>query len=376
MGGYKRHSQLRTGICLLAAALALRAAMTGSSLFRQAAQTAASSSSVIQTMLQAELGTAPAAALANAAVQAVSETVPPVSDETDSGSDAAGETADTEDAPASLEAAQTDEQTSEAPAQTDTDADSITVPVFSEADSADLTIDNATGYEVDTAALLTQALPLDFSGDGPKILIVHTHTSEAYTPSDGWEYEESDNLRTIDDTCNMLRIGDEIASVLEDAGIEVLHDRTYHDYPVYNGAYSRALTTIEAYLEDYPSIQMVLDVHRDASENPDGTLSDPTVTIDGQESAQLLLVVGTDAGGLEHPNWQENLSAALKLQVLLSQAAPGICRDLDLRTERFNQHVTAGSLLVEIGSAGNTMEEALLAARIFAEAVAALAGKS
>jgi stage II sporulation protein P len=260
-----------------------------------------------------------------------------------------------------------------APAEETPESEPESTPLTFTADQADLIgLENETGYDVDVEALLTVPLDLDLTVDGPLVLIVHTHTAEAYTPSAGWEYEPSDTLRTLDEDCNMLRVGDEIAEALEAGGVAVLHDRTYHDYPAYNGAYSRALTTIQAYLDQYPSIQMVLDVHRDAAENSDGTLAAPTVTVDGQTMAQVMLVVGTDDGGLEHPDWRGNLSCALKLQVLLEQAAPGLCRDLDLRQERFNQHMTPASLLVEVGSAGNTMDQVLPAARLLGQTLAEL----
>ena len=117
---------------------------------------------------------------------------------------------------------------------------------------------------------------------------------------------------------------------------------------------------------------MVLDVHRDAVEDRAGFPAALTANIDGEEYARLMLVVGTDEGGLPHPDWQENLANALKLQALLNRSAPGLCRDLDLRTERFNQHETPGSLLVEVGASGNTLAEALRSARILGNALVKL----
>lgn len=234
-----------------------------------------------------------------------------------------------------------------------------------EADAIDIT--GACSYEVDKAALLTRPSALDFSGAGPKVLIVHTHTSEAYTQSDGWTYEESDELRTADAAQSIVRVGDEIAAVLESHGIETLHETALNDYPSYNGAYARMETTIEDWLTQYPSIQMVLDVHRDAVEDRAGFPAALTAKIDGEEYARLMLVVGTDEGGLTHPRWQENLANALKLQALVNRSAPGLCRDIDLRTERFNQHETDGSLLCEFGASGNTLSQALRTARVFAD---------
>ena len=171
----------------------------------------------------------------------------------------------------------------------------------------------------------------------------------------GFEYPESDELRTQDSRYSVIRIGDEIAQILQDAGIDVLPDTEPNDYPNYNGAYERMRQTIEGYLAAYPTIQMVLDLHRDAAEDAGGVPVALTAYPDGEACAELMLVVGTDEGGLPHPDWQENLANALKLQALLNRSAPGLCRDLDLRTERFNQHETPGSLLVEVGASGNKM---------------------
>ena len=243
---------------------------------------------------------------------------------------------------------------------------------FTDAEADAIEISGACSYSVDKRALLRQPTTLDFSQDGPKVLIVHTHSCEAYTPTPAWDYTASDRYRTRDETRSVLRVGSEIQAVLEDAGIETIHDTALNDDPAYSGAYARMLTTIEGYLARYPSIQMVLDVHRDAVENPDGTQVCYTTELDGERCAQVMLVVGTDEGGLPHPDWQENLANALKLQALLNRSAPGLCRDLDLRTERFNQHETPGSLLVEVGASGNTLAEALRSARILANALVKL----
>lgn len=243
-------------------------------------------------------------------------------------------------------------------------------PVFS-ADEADaIAIAGLCSYRPDKQALLTRPSALSLSEDGPAVLIVHTHSSEAYTMEAGFEYPESDALRTLDERYSVVRVGDEIADILTEAGISVLHDTQPNDYPNYNGAYERMRQTIEGYLAEYPSIQMVLDVHRDAAEDADGNPVALTAEVNGEACAELMLVVGTDEGGLTHPDWQENLANALKVQALLNRSAPGLCRNLDLRTERFNQHETPGSLLVEVGASGNTLAEALRAARIFGQALA------
>ena len=243
---------------------------------------------------------------------------------------------------------------------------------FTDDEAAAITVAGACSYAVDKRALLQRQSQLDFSQEGPKVLIVHTHSSEAYTQEAGWEYTPSDTLRTEDAARSVIRVGDEIAAILNERGIETLHDAALNDYPSYSGAYARMQTTIERYLAEFPSIQMVIDVHRDAAIDETGAPVALAKTVNGERCAQLMLVVGTDEGGLEHPNWQENLANALKLQAILNRAAPGLCRDLDLRTERFNQNLTPGSLLCEFGSTGNTLAEAIRSARIFGAALADL----
>lgn len=259
----------------------------------------------------------------------------------------------------------------EAPAEQETEAEPVDPPLVFSADEADaIGIVGACSYQPDKQALLTRPSALSLSDDGPAVLIVHTHSSEAYTMEAGFEYQESDALRTLDEQYSVIRVGDEIADILTEAGISVLHDTQPNDYPNYNGAYERMRQTIEGYLAEYPSIQMVLDIHRDAAEDADGNPVALTAEADGEACAELMLVVGTDEGGLSHPDWQENLANALKIQTLLNRSAPGLCRNLNLRTERFNQHETPGSLLVEVGASGNTLAEALRSARILGQALA------
>lgn len=227
-------------------------------------------------------------------------------------------------------------------------------------------------YTVDKAALLARPSTLDFSGDGPKILILHTHATEAYTQEPGWEYEASGEYRTLDTNRSVVQVGRVLAETLEAHGIQVIHDEALNDYPSYNGSYAAALERIQQWLDQYPGIQMVIDIHRDAVADESGQAVALSATENGESCARLMLVVGTDQGGLSHPNWQENLANALKLQSVLAGAYPGLCRSLDLRTERFNQHMTPGSLLVEVGSNGNTLQQAMRAAQLLGEGLASM----
>ena len=228
-------------------------------------------------------------------------------------------------------------------------------------------ISNTTDHTLDVTAL-TDTFDAELTDEGPQILILHTHGSEAYTPTAGTDVVWSGNLRTTDSRYNVVQVGDEMADVFSEAGISVLHDRTLYDYPSYNEAYDRSLAAIESYLAQYPSLRFILDVHRDAIEDGQGNQYKVVSTIDGVgTAAQLTLVVGSDGSGLPHPNWMENLTLAVALQEDLLTSYPTLMRPILLRNSRYNQHATTGSLLVEVGAAGNSPEEAALAGRLFAE---------
>ena len=228
-------------------------------------------------------------------------------------------------------------------------------------------ISNSTKYTL-TGEELLKPFAAELTGDAPQILILHSHGSEGYTPAEDDGVVWSGNCRTTDSRYNVVRMGDAMAEVFGEAGISVLHDRTLYDYPEYAGSYDRSLTAIDSYLKEYPSIRFVLDVHRDAIETADGGQVKVVSEIEGQGiAAQLSLVVGSDGGGLSHPNWMENLRLAVAIQEQALTDYPTLMRPLLLlRNSRYNQHATTGSLLVEVGTAGNAPEEAELAARLFA----------
>lgn len=230
---------------------------------------------------------------------------------------------------------------------------------------------NRTSQAVDLEAVAQEPVILSGQGKGPQILIVHTHATESYTQSGQDLYTESDPYRTLDDAHNVVRVGDEMAAAFAQAGLNVLHDRTLHDYPSYNGAYTRSKVTVEEYLAAYPSIAVVLDVHRDALVGSEGTVY--KVVADSESlpgCAQVMLVVGTQENGGSHPNWHQNLAFAMTLERALNEKTPTLARPIALRKSHYNQNLSPGSLLVEVGGHGNTLEEALTAARTFAQATA------
>ena len=231
-------------------------------------------------------------------------------------------------------------------------------------DDNGMEVRNGTDREVDIAMLMGEPLTQRLSAAGPQILIIHTHGTEAYLPAAGEEYTPSDPYRTTDPERSVIRVGDALCSALEEYGLRVLHDRTLYDYPSYAGSYERAAASIEAYLAEYPDIALVLDVHRDAI-GDESTVYKTCAAANG--TAQVMLVCGTDEY-LEHPLWRENLKLALAMQAAAISANGALMRPIHLAPERYNQQYTTGSLIIEVGTNGNTLSEALAAAELFGRA--------
>lgn len=225
---------------------------------------------------------------------------------------------------------------------------------------------NYTSYDVDTEAVLAQGCALTLPAEGPQILIVHSHSCEAYTMEPGAEYEPSGDWRTLDEEQSVVAVGAALQTALQAQGLRVLHDTTLHDWPSYNAAYVESAQTIESYLAQYPSIAMVIDLHRDAIGDEQRIYK--TVTDTTEPMAQLMFVVGSDQN-LTHPNWRENLSLALCLQQAALNRCSTLMRPVDLSSCRYNQQLTTGSLILEVGTCGNTLAEAKAAVECFAEAV-------
>jgi len=231
---------------------------------------------------------------------------------------------------------------------------------------------NSSSKSIDLDWCLNSPLPFTVKDNGAQVLIVHTHGSESYLPSARDYYTPEDVDRTTDTRYNVVRVGDEIESILKSKGISVIHDRNIYDSPTYSGSYTRALNSITNYMKKNPSIRVILDIHRDSICSEDGTKYKTIASVNGKDCAQLMLVLSTGESGLPHPNWQKNLIFGVKLQGQIANKYPGLMRPINLRRERFNMHVTTGSLLVEVGSTGHTLEEALIAIRPFSEELAAL----
>ena len=215
---------------------------------------------------------------------------------------------------------------------------------------------------------------IDFSvekhSSEPQILIMHTHATESYQNHPELYYDPAYTCRDTDESRNMVSVGKIITEKLNDLGYCTIQDATLHDYPNYNGSYDRSKITVEKYLQQYPSIKVVLDVHRDAIERTDGTRIKPVVTVNGQQCAQVMIISGADNGYLNMPNFRKNLRFASHFQNSMETLYPGLTRPVLFDYRNYNQQLTTGSLLIEVGGHANTLEEAQNSARLIAYSLA------
>lgn len=208
-----------------------------------------------------------------------------------------------------------------------------------------------------------------------QVLIMHTHTTESYEPYDRDYYDVNYSARTLDEEYNMIRVGNALARALSENGIGVVHDTTVHDYPSYNGSYDRSAETVEQWLSKYPTIKVVLDIHRDAIERTvsgETVRVKPTTEIDGKKAAQLMLIAGCDDGTMGMPNWEENLRFAAALQNQLETDFPTLTRPLMFDYRKYNQNLTTGSILVEVGGHANSLDEAVYSAELLGKSLSKL----
>ena len=188
------------------------------------------------------------------------------------------------------------------------------------------------------------------------ILVFHTHTCESYTQTENYSYNPSGNYRTVDLNYSVSRVGDELISYLNGFGFNTYHDKTYHDYPAYTGSYSRSLKTVNNILQSFKS-DIIIDLHRDAIGSNENYA--PTVKIGEDYCAQVMFVIGTNGGGLYHPNWNNNLKFAIKIQQKANEMYPGLFKPIIVRNSRYNQHLGKAACIIEVGATGNTLEQTL-----------------
>lgn len=211
-------------------------------------------------------------------------------------------------------------------------------------------IKNETSFDISN--IMETALEINKNN----ILIFHTHTCESYTPSEKYQYQQTGNFRTTDLNYTVARVGDELSNYLLGFGFNVYHDKTYHDYPAYSGSYNRSLATVQNALKTNPS-DIIIDLHRDAI----GSISnyDPSVKIGEDVAAQVMFVIGTNGGGLNHPNWKQNLKFAIEVQQKANEMYPGLFKPIILRNSRYNQHLGKAACIIEVGATGNTLDQCL-----------------
>lgn len=239
---------------------------------------------------------------------------------------------------------------------------------------------NSTGYKPDTQKLIERVLSWEGNAEylssksRPQVLIVHTHGTESYSEEGAISFldDGSEIARSEDISKNVVAVGARLAQRLEEAGISTLHCTVMHDKLQYKDSYLRAQETIKQYLKKYPSIKLVIDVHRDSIMKSTGELVRPVTLVDSRPAAQVMCVVGSDWGGEPYENWEGNLSLALKLRKALNQKHQNLCRPTYLRPTTYNQELSPYSLLLEVGSSGNSLSEALYSADLVADALVEL----
>ncbi len=204
----------------------------------------------------------------------------------------------------------------------------------------------------------------------PQVLIFHTHATESFERYDSKTYDTRNTWRSTDNNNNMVAVGSAMEQVLLENGIGVIHDTTQHDYPSYNGSYERSAKTIQQYLDEYPTIKVVLDLHRDAMERDNAAIVRPVATIDGVKAAQIMTIVGCDDGTMDMPNWAKNLRFAAAYVDKMQQMYPDLCRPIYFCYRKYNMDMSDGSLLLEFGSNGNTLDEAVNSAKMAGQALA------
>lgn len=227
--------------------------------------------------------------------------------------------------------------------------------------------------DAEVAAEVGQPLPfsVEKNSSEPQVLIVHTHATECYESAEHSYTDPAFSARTTDTAVNMVAVGQQMTDILNAAGINTLHDTTLHDYPSYTGSYEKSNATVRSYLQQYPSIKVVIDVHRDAIQRADGTRVKPVVTINGEKSAQVMLISCADQDG-NLPNYKQNLRFAAAWQAQMEGTFPGLTRPVLFDYRYYNQDLSTGSLLLEVGGHANTLSEALAAGRMAAQALAQL----
>jgi len=232
-------------------------------------------------------------------------------------------------------------------------------------DKPGVNFNNDSKYKINTGdieAMLSKKPNILSNNGNTTILILHTHATESYGVTEIGVENSFDNSK------NVVAVGERLAQILRSYNLNVIHDKTHHNGEAFVGSYTRSLATIEKHKKENPGINVIIDIHRDSIEYGEYMYS-PSIIVGDRKAAQIMLVVGTDGGGLKHPGWKENLSFAVHLQSVLQTQYPGLARCINLRNERFNQHMSAGSILIEMGAGANLLDEALYSAELLGNVI-------
>lgn len=214
-----------------------------------------------------------------------------------------------------------------------------------------------------TSTLQVEPQSYNVDQSKPGVVIYHTHTRESYTSSAKYSYNMgNENYRTSNNNLNVCAVGEEIKKYLEkNYGIAVINDTTVHDFPSYNGSYSRSKPTAQNLIKKYPGASFVLDVHRDANV----ARKDMVMNVGGVSAAKVMFVMGKG-----NPHWQENYALAQKLSAKMEKLYPGFVRKITFADGiTYNQDLSNKSLLIEIGADCNTLDEVLVSADMVARSI-------
>jgi len=252
--------------------------------------------------------------------------------------------------------------------------DKVFIPYTANTAYNSIYISNKTDVDIDIESELLSDFNLKLNqSDDPQVLIYHTHTTEAFMLEDRDYYTDSDLARSTNSAQSVVAVGNVLAERIEEKGFKVLHNTTVHDYPEYNGSYSRSADTISKILSEYPSIKIIIDLHRDAISSGDTDKIAPTIEINGKKAAQVMLVMGSQTGSItNYPNWKENLHLAMRLQQTFEVMYPSLARPMQLSSARYNQNLCSGAMLIEIGTEASTLDEALYSGELVGTALGSL----
>lgn len=233
--------------------------------------------------------------------------------------------------------------------------------------SNNVQINNKTSAKLNVNEFLKMKLPVKIETSSPQVLILHTHTTESYMLADRDFYTATDATHSNEESKNMIAVGAVFAKKLEAAKIKTIHSKVIHDYPSYSGSYDKSAETINKVLKENPSIKVVIDLHRDSIADGKGGKIKPVTQIGGKKAAQVMLVLGNN-----FDSWKNNFALAVKFHQTMQVMYPGLARPISLYNKKYNQNLSNGAFILEVGTDANTLEEALFASELSANALVSL----